>query len=60
MKTALTKNPIIWSPSDDRIKSSQMYLFMKNINQSHNLKLNTFKELHEWSTKFKVEFWDAV
>ncbi|MDB0048852.1 acetoacetate--CoA ligase, partial [Alphaproteobacteria bacterium] len=49
-----------WSPSDDRIKSSQMYLFMENINQSYNLNLMNFEELHEWSIKSTPNFWNAV
>ncbi|MDC0457933.1 acetoacetate--CoA ligase [Alphaproteobacteria bacterium] len=60
MKDDFIINPIIWSPSEDRIKSSQMYLFMKNINQRYNLNLSAFEELHEWSIKCKLDFWDAV
>ena len=60
MTNDFKNNPIIWSPSEKRLKSSQMYLFMENINKNYNLNLTTFKEIHEWSIKFKVEFWDAV
>jgi acetoacetyl-CoA synthetase len=60
MKDEFTINPIIWSPSDERIKSSQMYLFMEYINKSHNLNLTIFQELHEWSVNSKSDFWNAV
>ena len=53
-------NPVIWSPSEERLKSSQMYLFMQNVNQSYNLKLTTFEELHEWSVSFKNNFWSSI
>ena len=32
MKKEIVSNPVLWSPSDDRIKSSQMYKFMEIIN----------------------------
>ena len=60
MKDDFKNNSILWSPSDDRIKSSQMYLFMENINQSYNLNLMNFEELHEWSIKSTPNFWNAV
>jgi acetoacetyl-CoA synthetase len=60
MTNDFKNNPIIWSPSEKRLKSSQMYLFMENINKNYNLNLTNFKDIHEWSIKFKVEFWDAV
>ena len=34
MKKDIVLNPVIWSPSDERIKSSQMYQFIQNINLS--------------------------
>ena len=60
MKNELKKNPIMWSPSEERIKSSQMHMFMEYVNQSSTLNLTTFQELHEWSIKSKPDFWSAV
>ena len=60
MKEDFENNPIIWSPSDKRIKSSQMYSFMEHVNQNHNLNITTFEGLHEWSIKSKPDFWNAV
>ncbi|MDC0092728.1 acetoacetate--CoA ligase [Alphaproteobacteria bacterium] len=60
MTEIFKSNPIMWSPSEERIKSSQMNSFMENINQIYNLNLTTFEELHEWSVSFKSDFWSAV
>ena len=53
-------NPIIWSPSDERVKSSQMYKFMKNINKKNNLQLTSFSDLHTWSVENKIQFWESI
>ena len=55
-----TNNPILWLPSDYRMKSSKMYSFIENVNQSHNLNISSFEDLHEWSIKSNSDFWNAV
>ena len=60
MLNKLTVNPIIWSPSEERITSSQMYKFMKTINKRYKLNLKTYDELHHWSIKSKSQFWEAI
>ena len=44
-------NPVMWIPSDEKIKSSQMYKFMQKINAQYNLKLTSFADLNSWSVK---------
>ncbi len=53
-------NPVMWIPSDEKIKSSQMYQFMKKINAQYNLNLISFADLHSWSVKNKSDFWSSV
>ena len=53
-------NPILWSPSDERVKSSQMFRFLQNINKKYNLNLNSFSELHTWSIENKSDFWLSI
>ena len=60
MEKEIVFNPIIWSPSDERVKSSQMYKFMKNINEKYNIKLDSFENLHSWSIKNKSDFWSSI
>ena len=60
MVNNLTVNPVIWSPSEERITSSQMYKFMKAINKNYNTDLKTYDELHYWSIKSKSQFWEVI
>jgi len=50
----------IWKPSEDRIKSTNMYDFIQFVNQKYNRSIKNYKELHEWSVKFVEEFWTTV
>ena len=60
MEKEILSNPILWSPSDQRIKSSQMSRFKENINEKYNLTLDRFSELHNWSIENKSDFWLSV
>ena len=42
-------NPVMWSSSEERIKSSQMYKFMQFINIKYSIDLVCFVDLHNWS-----------
>ncbi len=53
-------NPVLWSPSDERIKSSQMYNFIKIINKKNNINIQSFADLHTWSIENKSNFWSLV
>ena len=60
MEKNIVSNTIMWSSSDQRVKSSQMYKFMQNINQKYNIDLFNFSELHAWSIENKTQFWEAI
>ncbi len=60
MEKATVSNPVLWSPSEEKIKSSRMFDFMNKINTKYNLNLVQFKELHNWSVVNKAEFWSCV
>ena len=60
MAKDIVSNPVIWSPSDERIKSSQMYRFMKNINEKYDINLSNLSDLHSWSVENKSYFWSFV
>ena len=53
-------NPILWSPSDKRVKSSQMYKFIKIINEKNNINIQNFPDLHFWSIDNMDDFWSAI
>ena len=60
MEKEVLSNVILWSPSDERIKSSQMYKFMSYINEKYKFNLGNFSELHNWSIENKSNFWSSV
>ncbi|MDB2697289.1 acetoacetate--CoA ligase [Alphaproteobacteria bacterium] len=60
MEKETVSNEVIWSPSDKRVKSSQMHKFMQNINKKFNINLSSFSELHTWSIENKTQFWDLI
>ncbi len=60
MEKNIVFNPVMWCPSDERIKSSQIYKFMREINSRYDLDLNSFADLHGWSVKNKNDFWSSV
>ena len=60
MRQDILQNPIMWSPSDERIKSSQMYNFIVFVNNNFNLSIQNFDELHDWSIQEKNNFWSAI
>ena len=37
MEKDIISNPVMWTPSDERINSSQMFKFIKVINDKYNL-----------------------
>ncbi len=60
MEKYMSSNPVMWSPSDEEIKSSQMYKFIIDINDKYNLDLISFNDLHSWSVNNKSDFWSSI
>ena len=60
MEKDIVTNPIMWTPSDERIKSSQIFRFIQNINEKYNLDLVCFADLHHWSVNNKSDFWSSI
>lgn len=52
-------NPL-WSPSQQQIEQTQMYQFMRQINQSHGQQMNTYSDLHRWSVTQPETFWNEI
>ncbi len=60
MKKKVVSNTVMWSPSDERIKSSRMYEFMEKINKKYYLNLASFANLQKWSIENKIQFWSSI
>ena len=60
MEKDIVFNNVIWAPSDERVKSSKMYKFIKIINKKNNLNIQNFTDLHTWSIENKSDFWSSI
>ncbi len=47
----------LWTPSEQRIRQSNMYRFLNIVNKRFNENFHTYAELYEWSTENIPEFW---
>ncbi len=50
---------LLWEPSQDRIQATNLYRFMKFINQRHNQHFNEYAPLYQWSIQNIPDFWAA-
>ena len=50
---------LLWEPSEDRIKKTNMYRFMHFINEKYNQEFSHYAQLHEWSISNISDFWAA-
>ena len=49
---------ILWEPKN--VHKTHMYKFIDYINGSYGLKLNSYKELHQWSIENIPSFWKEI
>ena len=54
MKTAL------WTPSEDKIRDSNIRRFLEGINRRHRLDIHSYEDLYQWSVDNIPEFWASV
>ncbi|MBN1832328.1 MAG: acetoacetate--CoA ligase [Deltaproteobacteria bacterium] len=51
---------LLWSPSRDRIESSNMWNFMRFVNEKCHQNFNDYVSLYQWSIKELQAFWSTV
>jgi acetoacetyl-CoA synthetase len=51
---------LLWSPSEERVKSSNMYRFMQFVNQKHGKNFSEYEALYQWSVEKIPDFWAAM
>ncbi len=51
---------LLWKPSEERIKSTNMYRFMNHINEKFNKDFSEYEELYKWSVENIPDFWDTI
>ncbi|MFC1811310.1 acetoacetate--CoA ligase [Thermodesulfobacteriota bacterium] len=50
----------LWAPSEERIKSTNMYRFMHFINGKYSQDFKEYTSLHQWSIENIPDFWAAM
>jgi acetoacetyl-CoA synthetase len=51
---------LLWEPSEERIKNSNMYRFMTQVSEKYGRQLNGYADLHQWSVDHIPEFWQEI
>ena len=51
---------LLWKPSEDQIKQTNMYRFMKVVNEKYHQEFNEFTPLYEWSVENIADFWETL
>ncbi len=48
---------LLWQPSQERIKSTNMYRFMRRINDLFGTRFDNYQDLYQWSVDNIPDFW---
>jgi acetoacetyl-CoA synthetase len=51
---------LLWQPSEDRIRSTNMYRFMMFVNEKYNKNFDEYAPLYKWSIDKIPEFWSLL
>ncbi len=51
---------LLWTPSEERIKASNMYRFMGTVNEKFNKQFQEYEALYKWSVENISDFWAAM
>lgn len=51
---------MLWEPTEDRIKNSNIIKFLFSVNERHGLNIRNYDELWKWSVVKNYDFWRDV
>ncbi len=51
---------LLWEPSEEQIKTSNMYRFMQVVNDKYNQEFNDYASLYDWSVEKIPDFWATL
>ncbi|HMA67008.1 MAG TPA: acetoacetate--CoA ligase, partial [Desulfosalsimonadaceae bacterium] len=51
---------ILWQPSEEQIKQTNMYRFIQYVNGRYRLSISNYHELYQWSVDNIADFWAAM
>ncbi len=53
-------NKLLWKPSEERVKESNMLYFMNFVNNKYKKNFTEYRQVYDWSVNSMEEFWSAV
>ena len=56
----MVMSKLLWKPSEERIKKTNMYRFMQIINDKFGKNFDEYNPLYEWSVQNIPEFWATM
>jgi acetoacetyl-CoA synthetase len=51
---------LLWQPSAERIKGTNMYRFLQYVNERHGTDFSVYDDLYQWSIEESPSFWGAL
>ncbi|WP_033024397.1 acetoacetate--CoA ligase [Geobacillus thermocatenulatus] len=57
---AITEGTILWQPTEEQIKSSNLYRYMDWLREQKGLSFSSYRELWTWSVEELESFWGTV
>jgi acetoacetyl-CoA synthetase len=51
---------LLWQPSEERRKQTNIYLFMQHVNDRHAKNFATYHDLYRWSIEHSPAFWATL
>ncbi len=51
---------LLWKPSEERIKSTNIYKFMQTVNEKYGKNFSNYDEMYEWSITEIPTFWATI
>ncbi len=51
---------LLWQPSEERVKSTNMYQFMQYVNERYGRTFQDYPDLYQWSVSEIPMFWGAI
>ena len=51
---------LLWEPTEERIRNSNMFRFMERINEKHGTDFSDYDALYQWSIDNIPDFWAAM
>ena len=50
----------LWRPTPEQAAASNLTAFMRHVRARHNVRVEDYAALHEWSVSERADFWSAV